>query len=111
MANGYEVIIIIKANLGEDNIQQLSTQFEELVKKNEGTILSLENIGKRELATPIKHETHGVFIQCQLTANNKTLSEMKNFFKVTETIMRHLIINLEDILPQAELEAKLKASA
>lgn len=104
MTKGYEILFIIKANLGEEEILKITDQFKSWLEKNEGNIHLFNNLGKREIATPIKHDTHGIYIQCQFSGTAKTLKVLENNFKVSETILRHLIVTLDSIMTEKEID-------
>ena len=110
MTKGYEILFIVKANLGEEEISKVTDQFKSWVEKNEGTIHLFNNLGKREIATPIKHDTHGIYIQAQFSATPKTLKILENNFKVSETILRHLIVTLDSIMTEKDIEALYSTS-
>lgn len=103
----YDVLFIIKANLGEEVEKGLVSQFEDIVSKNEGEILKVETLGRRELATPIGHDTLGVFVNAQFNATEKTLEELQLFFRVTENILRDMVVTMDSIRmgDQEEVEA------
>ena len=56
----------------------------------------LENtLGVREIATPIKHVTKGFYLQLQFEANPNTVAELNENVRITETILRHLVVELD----------------
>ena len=105
MKKGYEILFIIKPNLNEEETSKVIDEFKSWIEKNEGQILTLSNLGKREIATPIKHTTHGTYVQCHFVASNKTLEVLKKNFRVSETIIRELTVTLDSVLTQSELNS------
>ncbi|MBT5856639.1 30S ribosomal protein S6 [bacterium] len=100
----YEVMFIIKANLGEDKTTEVVDGFKNKLEKNEGKVLSLHEIGQREVSETFQNATQGYFVECQFSGTNKTIDEMKRYFHVTENVLRHLVVRLEEILTKEKLE-------
>ena len=105
MKKGYEILFITKPNLNEEEVTKVIDDFKGWIEKNDGQILMLSNLGKREIATPIKHTTHGIYVQCHFMATQNTLDVLKKNFSVSETIIRELTVTLDSVLTESELES------
>jgi len=90
----YELVIITKANLGEEVTVALLEKFKELIASN-GTIETVDEWGKRRLAYPINDETEGYYVQINFTSGNAFPAELDRQLKINDAILRSLIIKQE----------------
>ena len=102
---GYEVLFIINSGIGDDKIQEVVKTFETTLTKNEGTIIGLAQLGRKELATEFQKQREGYFIQCQFTGTNNTLDNLQHFYQVTESVIRHLTVDIHDVKPMEKVSS------
>ena len=91
----YETIFIIDASLEEDSIKALTEKFTALISKN-GTIDSVDEWGKRRLAYEIDDKTEGYYVLVNFKADGDFPKELDRKFRITEGILRTIIIRKED---------------
>ncbi|MBT3260613.1 30S ribosomal protein S6 [bacterium] len=96
----YEILYIIKPNLGEDKYTQIIEKIKELINKNEGEEKATKVIGIKEFAQILSKQKQGYYVQTNFNANNKTLEKLHAFLKIDENIFRHLIITMDSITPK-----------
>ena len=90
----YEVLYIIDPAQGEEGIAALVEKFKALVEAN-GTLTSIDEWGKRRLAYPINDLMEGYYVLMTFDAKPDLPAELDRVFKITEGIMRSLIIDVE----------------
>ena len=93
----YESLIIIKPNLSDSEVTTLIDTIQGWITANEGEIVLSKPWGIKELAYPISKFTQGHYYQIQFNATRKTLVEMRNRIRVTETILRDLNVTMVSI--------------
>jgi len=86
----YETMLITSAALDEEATAALVGKFKTLIEAN-GTIDSIDEWGKRRLAYPINDEEEGVY-----TSEPSFPAELDRVYKITEGVMRSLIIAHEE---------------
>ena len=91
----YEVIYIIDCELGEDGIQNMITKFKTLVEDNGTFIGEPEEWGKRKLAYPINDLNEGYYMLMTFESKPDFPAELDRVFKITDGIMRSLIVCLD----------------
>ena len=91
----YETIFIIDASLEEDSIKALTEKFTALISKN-GTLESVDEWGKRRLAYEIDDKTEGYYVLANFKADGDFPKELDRKFRITEGILRTIIIRKED---------------
>lgn len=88
----YEAVLILKADLGDEATTALADKFKNLVSSN-GTLDAVDEWGKRRLAYPINDETEGYYIQLNFTAEKAFPAEFDRQLKITDGVLRSLIIS------------------
>ena len=91
----YEVLYIIDPTLGEEGTAALVEKFKAMVEA-EGTLASVDEWGKRRLAYPINDEEEGVYTVIDFTCEPSFPAELDRVYKITEGVMRSLIIAHEE---------------
>ena len=103
----YEVVFIAKPSLGEDVYKTIAEQFQAVIEKEKGEILSFSLVGIKELAQIMnKKYSQGHYFACQFKATPKVLEVIQQYFSVTEDIFRHLVVTLESITEPEVVEKK-----
>ena len=85
----YETMLITTATLDDEATAAL------LIEAN-GTIDSIDEWGKRRLAYPINDENEGVYTVINFTSEPDFPAELDRVYKITEGVMRSLIVAKED---------------
>ena len=108
ITNSYEVVFIINTGIGEDAVTAMVEKFKNLVTSN-GTIDSIEEWGKRRLAYPINDLTEGYYVLMNITCPAEFPAELDRIFKITEGILRSLIVVKEVVKISPNTQAKILA--
>lgn len=88
----YEVMTVYSVAAGEEATQALVEKFKAMIEAN-GTIESIDEWGKRKLAYPINDEPDGYYVIYTFTAEPEFPAELDRVFKITDGVLRSLIIN------------------
>ncbi|MBC5787665.1 MULTISPECIES: 30S ribosomal protein S6 [Clostridiaceae] len=91
----YETVIVLSTKIGEDGIQALVEKFKNLISKH-GTLESVDEWGKRRLAYAINYETEGYYVLFNFESKPDFPAELDRIYKITDGILRSLIIAKED---------------
>lgn len=91
----YEVMFIVKP-AEEEVINNTITKFENLIKNNGGNIEKIDRWGKKRLAYEVKDFAEGFYVLFYFTAEPKAIAELDRVMKITDEVLKHMIINKED---------------
>ena len=91
VSENYEVMYIIDPDLGEEGTAAIVEKFKGLIEAN-GTISSMEEMGKRKLAYPINYKTEGYYVLVQFTSEPAFPAELDRVLRITDGIIRSLIV-------------------
>lgn len=93
--NRYETIYIIKPTVEEEGVKTLIEKFKGIVEGN-GEVESLDEWGKRKLAYLIEDFAEGFYVYMKYKADQSVPKELDRVFGITEDILRHMIIRIEE---------------
>lgn len=93
--NKYEAIFVISPEADEEKIQSLIERTKGVIEEN-GSVESIEEWGKRKLAYEVKGFREGYYVLMKFTADTAIPAEMERVFKITEGIIRHIIIKEDE---------------
>ena len=91
----YEVLYIIDVTLDEESINGLVEKFKAMVEA-EGTLLNIDEWGKRRLAYPINDLTEGYYVLMNIETKPEFPAELERVMKITEGVMRCLTTVVEE---------------
>jgi len=91
MMNKYEALFIINPDLGEEEIKALIEKFKNLLESS-AQLESIDEWGKRRLAYPVNFKNEGYYVLVNFSATPDFPHELDRNFKITDGIMRHIII-------------------
>ena len=93
--NKYESIIIINPSVEEQGIKALIKKISDLINKD-GKVESVEELGKKRLAYEIKKNKEGYYVLFNFEAKPSEISELERNYKITDEIMKFIVIRKED---------------
>ena len=101
----YELIYVLKPDAPETEVADLHKQVADIVQRLGGTIDKTENAapwGRRRLAYEIGHHKEGFYVLEVITGSAELMKEIDRRLKVTEGLLRHLIVRVDEAAIKAE---------
>lgn len=95
MRNLYETIYIIKPTVEEEGLKALVEKFKAIIEAD-GEIETTDEWGKRRLAYLIDDIGEGFYVYTKYRATREVPKELDRVFGITEDILRHMTIRLEE---------------
>jgi len=92
----YEVVFILRPDLDEEKNTAVIEKFKDLVVSQGGEVLKLDKWGKRRLAYEVKGVREGFYVILHINAEPEVSSELDRVFKITDEVLRHIIIREEE---------------
>ena len=89
----YESMVVISTKQDEEAIKGLVEKFSSLISAN-GTLVSVDEWGKRKLAYMINKETEGYYVLYTFESNAAFPAELSRRLRITEGLLRSMIIAL-----------------
>lgn len=84
----YEVMVIIEPSLDERTVEPSLDKYLNVIRKDGGSVESVDVWGRRRLAYEIKKNAEGIYAVINLTAEPDTVKEFARQLGLNESILR-----------------------
>jgi small subunit ribosomal protein S6 len=91
----YETIFILHPSLDEEAVKANVEKFKGVIENGGGVVDNVDSWGKRKLAYEINKITEGYYTLVNFTANTDLPKELDRVFRITDSVVRHIIIKEE----------------
>jgi small subunit ribosomal protein S6 len=88
----YEVLYIVRADLDDDKVQDVIKRVNTLIERAGGAAERTNLWGKRKLAYEVKHQKEGAYVLQDFQIDPQRIPELEAALKITEEVLRHLIV-------------------
>ncbi len=92
----YEIMFIVKTTMEEEKIKSTIEAMKKIITDGKGKVVETKEMGERKLAYPIKKELNGFYVVLKVEASKEVIGEFDRKAQLSETILRHLIIKLDE---------------
>ena len=94
--NKYEIMFIVKSTIDEKAIKDAAISLKKVITDLKGKITNERDMGRKDLAYPIKKEISGFYFIFNCIADKEAITEFDRRTKLNENVLRHLIIKLDE---------------
>ena len=94
--NKYEIMFIVRPDMEEAEIKKTAEEMKKVLTDGKANMLEEKAIGQRELAYEINKFTTGYYFLYVVEANAETVKEFDRIVRINESLLRHLIVKVED---------------
>jgi len=91
----YEIMFIVDPSLPEEDIDQLNSEVEKLVRDGGGEVESIEKVGRRRLAYEVDRRTDGFYVLFTVAADGDIVREVERRFRVLDQVLRYLTVRVD----------------
>ena len=92
----YELVYIVSPVATDQEVADLHTQIETIARKFTGTLEKTESWGRRKLAYEIGPHREGTYVLETLNGPSEMMKEMDRRLKVSDKILRHLVVRVDE---------------
>mgnify|MGYP001668007802 CR=1 FL=1 len=92
--NQYEMVLILKAGLEEDERNQVLDRLKDAINQN-GTVGEIDDWGTRKLAYEIKYNKDGYYYVLNYEADPSVVAEFERRARILDQILRYLTVKKE----------------
>ncbi len=101
IAKQYELVYIAAPEATEEQLAALAAEVQQVVGRFEGTIDKTDVWGRRRLAYQIGRYKEGIYVLHVIHGSGELVKELDRRLKVTDNIVRHLIVRVDEELTVA----------
>ena len=89
----YEIMYILKPDYDEEKFTEFATKYSDIIRNNQGEVISEEKWGKRRLSYEIQDFREGFYILVNFKSEANVPTELDRVMKISEEVIRFMIIN------------------
>ncbi len=105
---------ILSSAVSDNDAPAIAAELDKFITEQGGKIIASEMLGKKKLAYPIKKTRNGFYVVETFNFDGPKITALENKIRSQESIIRFLVVNLEDQEKRAvkdrDIQAKMKAS-
>jgi small subunit ribosomal protein S6 len=88
----YEVMVLLDPSLEERTVEPSLDKYLNVVRKDGGSVESVDVWGRRRLAYEIKKQAEGIYAVVSLTAEPATVKELDRQLGLNESVLRTKVL-------------------
>lgn len=92
----YELTFIVHPEVEEPDLTGVLERVNSLITDQGGEVINQTSWGTRRLAYPIQKMREGLYIFLEVELPSEAIGEIERGLKLTEPIMRHLIVRVQE---------------
>ena len=92
----YETIYILRPDSTTDVIAQVNQKIRGVVEAGGGTLLKVDNWGKRKLAYEVKKQLKGIYLFFSYLGTAGLVEEVERNLRLTDSVIRYYSVKIEE---------------
>lgn len=92
--NKYELIYIISVDASEEKRENIVARFKSYVEEKGGKVETLDKIGVKKLAYPIKFRNEGFYVMMKIELPMVEVDAMSKLLNITDGVVRHQFVRV-----------------
>lgn len=99
----YETIYIANPNLEDDALKEVVAKFSDIIEKKRGSIVKIDDWGKRKLAYEVKRFDKGHYVLLDFCGFPEALTELERNLKLDDRILKYMTVKIDDDFEPADI--------
>ena len=91
----YETLFILRPSIEEEKKNEVLEKFKGIIAAD-GEVEKVEEWGNRKLAYEIEKIREGYYVLVHFNANPTLPKELERNFRISDDVIRYIVVNLED---------------
>ncbi len=110
MTRMYELVFIVEPRQSDDEVQNITKKYRDLIEGSGAEIKWVDFWGKRKLAYPIRKYNEGKYVVVYVHADGQLppWPDVERLLMQDEKVLRHLVVRTDEDLKRAYRKAKVK---
>jgi small subunit ribosomal protein S6 len=92
----YEFTFIVHPDVEDEGLEGVTEKVSQLITEGGGRVTNVDHWGRRRLAYPVQKQREGYYVLMQIQLDPKSISELERKLKLTEEVIRYLLVRVED---------------
>jgi small subunit ribosomal protein S6 len=91
----YELVFIVSPDVTDEALEPIVNNITQFIANKAGTVVEVARWGRKKLAYPIRHLLEGNYILVKFKLDPSANKELETNLKISEKIMRYLLIKVD----------------
>ncbi len=91
----YEVVVILEPKAAEDFVSTFDKNLTELVEKQGGSVVNINDMGVRSMAYKIEKHNQGRYIIFEIEGSGQEVAELERRFRVNDSVIRYMTVRVD----------------
>jgi small subunit ribosomal protein S6 len=93
---------IIDPETSADKITKLNEAVGKLIEKEGGSVVRMDDVGRRTLAYPIDKKTEGYYVLFEINGSGQEILELERRMRVNDMIIRYMTVRVDEDRKKAD---------
>ncbi len=107
----YETVIIVPADLPDDEIIGLIDRYQAIITNQKGLVMKTEKWGKRKLTYEIRKHNRGFYLLIDFAGQGAVVAELERNLKIDDKILKFMTVKKDDHVLLEDLEKEIAAAS
>ena len=107
----YETVWVVNGDLPDEDVKATIDKFTNIITGQGGTLVSVEEWGRRKLAYKIEGTLRGYYIIADFAGMPAAVKELERNYRIDDRVIRYLTMKKADQVDVVALEAEIAAKA
>ena len=107
----YETVIVVPADLPDDEIIGLTDRYQAIITNHKGLVIKSEKWGKRKLAYEIRKHNKGFYLLIDFAGQGAVVAELERNLKIDDKILKFMTVKKDDHVLLEDLEKEIAAAS
>lgn len=94
--NLYEVIVVFKANINDDELEKNISQLDTAIKNYGGNIIKIDEPIRRTFTHKIKGQKDGYYVSVVFNSPPELPNVLKRTLSIADDVLRYIIVRKDD---------------
>lgn len=105
----YETIIILNPDLSDDARGQFLDRITDLIPKENGFLVLLDQWGDRKLAYTVRKKNRGFYLRIDYCGNGTLVNEIERHCRIDENALKHMTVLLDEDVDVDAVKEEIKS--
>ncbi|MFZ0957432.1 MAG: 30S ribosomal protein S6 [Candidatus Sulfotelmatobacter sp.] len=96
MNRTYELMFIVRPDMTDEDLDKLVSTLGTAVTSSNGTVKSVEKMGKRRLAYTVRKFHEGVYVLMTVEGGGGVMHELERRLRVSEPVIKFLTVRIDE---------------
>ncbi len=92
----YEVIFIVHPDRTDEEARKVAERVGEVVAREGGEVLKVEEWGKRKLAYEVEKQSKGIYLLMHIAGTGKVVNEVERMLRISDDVLKYLTVAVDE---------------